>query len=120
MARIRPYIWFDNKQYIFWLEETCKEIKPVNPIGNQCWIFVEKTDAEVEAPICPPDVNSWLIGKEPGKDWRQKEREAKDEMVGCHHQLNGYDFEQTLRDSEGQRSLACCSPWGRKELDTTT
>ena len=40
-------------------------------------------------------------------------------MVGCHHQLNGHDFEQTLGVSEGQGSLACCSPWGRKELDMT-
>ena len=122
MARIKPCIWLDNGQWIFWLEEICKEIKPVNPKGYQRWIFVEKTDTEVEAPIlCSPDVNSWLIGKDPGKDWRQKEkREAKDEMVGCHYQLNGHDFEQTLGDNEEQRSLACCNPWGRKEMNTTT
>ena len=40
-------------------------------------------------------------------------------MVGWHHQLNGHEFEQTLGDGEGQGSLACCSPWGYKELDTT-
>ena len=40
-------------------------------------------------------------------------------MVGCHHQLNGYEFEQTLGDSEGQGSLACYNPWGRKESDDT-
>ena len=40
-------------------------------------------------------------------------------MVGCHHQLNGHEFEQTAGDSEGQGTLACCSPWGHKELDTT-
>ena len=40
-------------------------------------------------------------------------------MVGSHHQLNGYEFEQTLGDAEGQARLACCSPWGHKELDTT-
>ena len=44
---------------------------------------------------------------------------TEDEMVGWHHQLNGHEFEQTLRDGEGQGSLACCSPWGRKELDKT-
>ena len=44
---------------------------------------------------------------------------AEDEMVGWYHQLNGYEFEQTLGDGEGQGNLACCSPWGRKELDTT-
>ena len=43
---------------------------------------------------------------------------TKDEMVGWHHQLNGQEFEQTLGDGEGQGSLACCSPWGHKELDT--
>ena len=41
------------------------------------------------------------------------------EMVGWHHQLNGHEFEQTPEDSEGQGSLACCSPWGHKESDTT-
>ena len=40
-------------------------------------------------------------------------------MVGWHHQLNGHEFEQAPRDGEGQGSLACCSPWGYKELDTT-
>ena len=44
---------------------------------------------------------------------------TEDKMVGWHHQLNGHEFEQTLGDSEGQGSLACCSPWGCKELDTT-
>ena len=53
------------------------EIKPVNPKGNQPWIFIGRTDAEAEAPILwPPDVKSWLIGKDPdaGKDWRQEEK----------------------------------------------
>ena len=44
---------------------------------------------------------------------------TEDEMVGWHHQLNVHEFEQTLGDSEGQRSLVCCSPWGHKELDMT-
>ena len=44
---------------------------------------------------------------------------TEDEMVGCHHRLNGHEFEQTLGDSEGQGSLACCSPWGHRELDMT-
>ena len=44
---------------------------------------------------------------------------TKDEMVGWHHWLNGYEFEQTLRDSHGQGSLTCCSPWACKELDMT-
>ena len=44
---------------------------------------------------------------------------TEDEMVGWHHRLTGYEFEQALGDGEGQGSLVCCSPWGRKELDTT-
>ena len=63
----------------------CKEIKPVNPKGNQPWIFIGRTDAKGDAPILwPPDENSWLIGKDPdaGKDWKQKEKgTAEDEMV---------------------------------------
>ena len=101
----------------------CKEIKPVNPKGNQTWIFIGRTDAETEAPtLWPPNVKSWFIGKDPdaGKDGRQKEKgEAEDEMARQHHQLNGHEFEQTQGDSEGQESLACWSPWGRKESDMT-
>ena len=65
---------------------------------------------------------SRLIGKDPdaGKDGGQEEKRAtEDEMVGWHHRLNGHESEQTPGDSEGQRSLGCCSPWGRKVLDTT-
>ena len=66
-----------------------KEIKPVNPKGNQPWIFIGSTDAEAEAPtLWPPDPKSQLIGKDPDarKDWRQKEKGvAEDEMVGWHH-----------------------------------
>ena len=74
-----------------------KEIKPVHPKGNQFWIFLRRTDAEAEAPILwPPDVKSWLIGKDPdaGKDWGQEfKRVTDDEMVGWHHWLNGQEFE---------------------------
>ena len=100
----------------------CK-IKKVNPKGNQSWIFVEKTDAEAEAPIFwPPDVNSLLVGKDPdaGKDWRQEEKGMTvNEMVGWHHWLNGHEFEQALGDGKGHRSLACYSPWCHKESDST-
>ena len=94
------------KYWCFWvvvLEKTLgipldsKEIKPVNPKGNQPWVFIESTDAE--APILwPPDVKSWFSWKDPdaGKDWRQEEKETTDdEMVGWHHWLNGHEFEQT-------------------------
>ena len=101
----------------------CKEIKPVNPKGNQPWLFIGRTDAEAEAPVlCPPDGKRRLIGKDPdaGKDRRQEDKGTTgDEMVGWHHLHNGHEFEQTLADSEGQGSLICCSPQGHKELDTT-
>ena len=101
----------------------CKEIKPVNPKGNQSWIVIGRTDAEAETPILwPPDAKNWLTGKDPhaGKDWRQEENGlTEDEMVGWHHWLDGHEFEQAPGDSEGQRSLACCSPWGCEESDTT-
>ena len=101
----------------------CKESKPVNPKGNQSWIFIGSTDAEVGVPVLwPPDAKSWLIGKDPdvGKDWRLEEkRMTEDEMVGCHHQLNGYEFEQAPWDGEGQGSLVWYHPWGNKESDTT-
>ena len=99
-----------------------KQIKPINPKGNQSWIFIGGTDAKAEALIFwSPDAKSRLTGKDPGagKDWRQEEkRTTEDEMVGWHHWLNGHKFEQTSGDSEGQRSLVCCSPWGCKESDT--
>ena len=101
----------------------CKEIKPVNSKGNQPWIFTGRTDAEAEATILwPPDEKNQLTGKDPdaGKDWGQEEKEvAEGEMVGEHHQLNGHEFEQTLKDSGEQGRLACCSPWSHKEWDTT-
>ena len=97
--------------------------KPVNPKGNQCWIFIGRTDAEDEAPVLwPPNKKSQLIGKDPdaGKDWRQEEkRVTEDEMVGWHHRISGHKFAQTQSDSEGQRSLVCCRPWDHKEWDTT-
>ena len=101
----------------------CKEIKPVNPKGNQLWIFIGRTNDEAEAPILlPPDAKSWLIGRDPDsrKDWWQKEKGmTEDEIIGWHHQLSGHEFEQNPGDGEGQGSLACYSSRGSKELDTT-
>ena len=99
----------------------CMEITPVNPKGNQPWIFIGRTDAEAEAPIVwPLDEKTWLIRKYPdvGKDWRQEEYwMAEDKVAGCHHWLNGHEFKQLLGDDEGQGSLACCCPWRAKDLD---
>ena len=97
------------------------QIKPVHPKRNQSWTFIGRTVAEAEAPIVwPPYVKSWLLRKDPeaGQDWRQEETGmTEDEMVGWHHWLDGYEFEKALGVGEGQGSLACCSPWGRKESD---
>ena len=100
-----------------------KEIKPVNPKGNQSWIFIGRTDAEAEVPILwPHDAKSWLIRKDTdaGQDGRQEEKGmTEDKMVGWHHRLNGHECEQAPGEGEGPGSLACCSSWGRTELDTT-
>ena len=87
------------KNWCFWnvmLEKTlespvdCKEIEPVNPKGNQSWVFIGRTDAEAETPILWP-----------------------------HHQLDGHEFEQASGVGDGQGGLACCSPWCCRESDTT-
>ena len=63
--------------------------------------------------------NNLLENTDAGKDWGLVEKGAtEDEMVGWHHQLNGHEFEQAPGVGDGQGSLACGSPWGRKELDT--
>ena len=93
-----------------------KEIQPVNPKGNQPWIFIGRTDAETPT-LWPPGVKNWLIWKDPdtGTEWRWEEKGAReDEMVGWHHWLNGHEFEQTPGDGEGQGRLACWSLWVTK------
>ena len=119
------------KNWYFWtvvLKKTLEspldsqEIQPVHPKGNQSWIFIGRTDAEAKTPILwPLDAKSWLTGKDPdaGKDWRQEKGMTEDEMVGWHHQLDEHESEQALRIGNGQRGLACYSPWGSKESDTT-
>ena len=119
------------KNWCFWivvLEKTlespldCKMIKPVDPKGNQSWIFIGRNDAEAETPILwPPNAKKWLIGKHPdaGKDWRQEKGITEDEMVRWHHPLDGHVFEQAPGIGDGQGSLACCSPWDCTESDMT-
>ena len=106
------------KNWCFWavvLEKTLespldsKEIQPVHP-KDQSWVFIGRTDVEAETPILwPPDVKSWLIGKDPdpGKDWGQEKGTMEDEVVGWHHQLNGHEFEWTPGVGDGQGGLAC-------------
>ena len=120
------------KNWCFWtmvLEKTlestldCKEIQPVQPKVDQSWVFTGRTDIEAETPVpWPPDVKSWLIGKDPdaGKDWGQEEKGmTEDEMVGWHHWLNGHGFEWTPGVGEGQGGLLGCGLWGLKRSDTT-
>ena len=95
----------------------CREIKPVSSKGNQPWFHWKRQMLKLQY-----DLKSQLNGKDPdsGKDGGQEEKgTTEDEMVGWHHWLKGHEFEQTLGDSEGQGSLACLSPWGRKESDIT-
>ena len=99
----------------------CMEIKLVNANGNQPWILIGRTDCKAEAPILwPSDSKNWLNGKYPNarNDWGQEKKGATvDEMVGWNHWLDGHEFEEALGAGDGQRSLACCSPWGCKESD---
>ena len=109
------------KNWCFWtavLEKTlespldCKEIQPVNPKGNQSWMFIGRTDADAETPIlCPPHAKTWLIGKGPdaGREWGQEEKgPTEDEMAGWHHQLNEHDFgrlRMLVMDREAWRAV---------------
>ena len=99
-----------------------KEIKPVNPKGNQSWIFIGRTNAEAEAPIlCHPMVKSRLIGKDPdaGKDWGQEEKGAvEDEMVGRHHRLNEHEFEQTQGVVKDREACMLQSTWSQRVRQT--
>ena len=99
-----------------------KEIKPVNLKGDQPWIFTERTDAEVEAPVLwSSDANRGLIEIVPhaGKDWGQKKRVPEVEMTVWPHQCNDQELGQTSGHGEGQGGLACCCSWGCKESYTT-
>ena len=74
----------------------CKEIQPVHPKGDQSWVFIGRTDAEVETPILwPPHAKHWLVGRDSdaGRDWGQEEKGMREnEMAGWHHRLNGHGF----------------------------
>ena len=74
-----------------------KEIQPENHKENESWMFIGRTDAEVEAPIpWPPDEKNWLIGKDPDarKYWMLEEKgTTEDKMVGWHHRLKEHEFE---------------------------
>ena len=123
---------WESKNWCFWtvvLEETlespsgCKEIKPVNPKGNQFWIFIGRTDADAEAQYLDHLIRrtdslekTLMLGKI--KDGRRRGRQRV-RWVGWHHRLDGHEFEWTPGVGDGQGGLACCGSWGRKESDTT-
>ena len=86
--------------------------------GHSRWAMSASSTGEKRGDLCA----HFFVGKDPdaGKDWRQEERGmTEDEMVGWHHRLNGHECEQTPGDGEGQGSLVCCGPCGRKESDVT-
>jgi len=113
------------KNWCFWivvLEKTlesplgCKEIQPVHPKENKSWVFIGRTDVEVETPILlPPDGKKLTHFKRP-LCWErlktEKKGTIKDEMVGWHHWLDEHEFENAPGVGDGQWNLECCSPWG--------
>ena len=115
-----------SKNWCFWtvlLEKTLespldsKEVTPINPKGNQPWIFFGRTDGEAEAPtFWSPNVKSQLNGKKPWcwERWRAggEGNKREDEIVGWYYRLSGQEFWQTLGYNERQGSLVCCSSWG--------
>ena len=117
-----------QKNWCFWtvmLEKTlespldCMEIQPVHHKGNESWIFIGRTDAEVPI-LWAPDVKNWLIWNDPdaGKNWRQGEKgRTEDEMVEWHHWLDGHGFEWASGYGDVQERLDCYSPGGGNELD---
>ena len=108
LAQTYVYCVSDAIQPVFWM----LSFKPTFSLSS--FTFITR--------LFSWSVKRWLIRKDPdaGKDWRKEEKgTTEDEMVSWHDRLDGHEFEQALGDGEGQGSLACCSPWGRKELDTT-
>ena len=131
---VRVGLWrkLSAEELMFWtvvLEKTlespldCKEIQPVHSKGDQSWVFFGSNDAKAETPVLwLPHAKSWLNGKESdvGRVWGQEEKgTTEDETAGCHHRLNGREFEWTPGDGDGQGGLACCISWGCKESDMT-
>ena len=99
----------------------CKEIKTVNPKGNQHWIFTGRTTAKAETLLLwPADVKGWFIGKDPdaGKDWG-KRRRGQQRIRWLDNITDSVDMNLSItpRDNGRQKSLECCSPRSQKESD---
>ena len=90
----------------------------VGELRSISWALVKGTEAPI---LWSPDVKNWLIGKDSdaGKDWNQEKGTTENDMVGWHHWRDEHEFEQAPGVGDRQGSLACCSPWGRRELDMT-
>ena len=121
IVRLGPWRSLSTEEKYVWnvvLEKTlkspldCMGIKPVYPKENQSWIFIGRTNAEVETLTLE---KALMLGKIEGRQIRG----WQDEMVGWHHELKEHEFEEILGDNERQGSLACCSPWSCKELNMT-
>ena len=113
-------LWYRRR--FSWESLDCKVIKPVNPKGNQPWIFIGRTDAEAEAPILwPPDTKNWLFGKNPdtGKDWRQEKKDDRGWDSWMLSLTQRTWVWEAPRVGGEQGSLVCCSPWRHKELVMT-
>ena len=90
--------------------------------SNQSILSEISPEYSLKLQLRPANGKKWLVGKDPdaGKDWRREEKgRTENEMIGWHHQLDGHEFEQAPEVSDRQGGLACSSPWGRKESDTT-
>ena len=112
LTRIKIIVNWRRRFRLPWNARSNQSI--LNPkILNQPWIFISRTDAEVPI-LWLPDARNWFIKKDGdvGKDWGQETVATEDKMIGWHHQFNWPELKQTPGDSEGQGSLACCSPWG--------
>ena len=105
-------------QGLLWWVSSSHQVAKELEFQLQPWAFFGSNDAKGETPVLwPPHGKSWFIEKDSvaGRDWGQEEKgTTEDEMAGWHHQLDGHEFEQAPGIGDGQRSLACCSPWGHK------
>ena len=101
----------------------CKEIQAVHPKGDQSWVFIGRTMLKLKLLYfvhlmqrADSLEKTLMLG---GTRGRRRRGQQRMRWFLWHHQLNRHEFEQTLEDGEGQGSLACCSPWGHRELDMT-
>ena len=114
--------WFDHIYKILKNHRTARRSNQFIVKENPPWVFIGRRDAEAKTPILWPLMGRTDSFEDPDaeNEWRQEEKgTTEDEMVGCHHQLSGHEFDQVLGVGHGQGSLAFGTPWGHKESDTT-